>query len=177
MAEHLLHDPQVGAVVEQVRGARVAQHVRRQVIADAGPVAVLVDHEPCPLPAEAAAALVQEHRLGVVAALPPIGNELGPARRREPVVERRRRCRSVRHDALLRSLAEQPHERLVEVDVTHRQPDHLGDPGAGRVQQLEQRPVAAFQRAVADDRVEQARHLRLAERLGDARRDADAVES
>ena len=32
MAEQLLHDAQVGAVVEQVRGARVPQHVRRQLV-------------------------------------------------------------------------------------------------------------------------------------------------
>jgi hypothetical protein len=36
--EQLLHDAQIGAVLEQVRRARVPQHVRRQVrLVDARP--------------------------------------------------------------------------------------------------------------------------------------------
>ena len=48
VAEQLLHRPDVGAVVEQVGRARVAQHVRAQAVAEADPVAVLLHHQPRP---------------------------------------------------------------------------------------------------------------------------------
>jgi hypothetical protein len=39
MAEHLLHDPDVGTVVEEVRGAGVAQHVRVHPLTESGATA------------------------------------------------------------------------------------------------------------------------------------------
>ena len=96
--EHLLDDTQVGPVIEQVGRARVPEHVRRQVIGDARPFAVLLDHQPGTLPTQPAAALIEEHRLGVTAPLPTLGSQPSPSRWTEPVVERRCRRRAERYD-------------------------------------------------------------------------------
>ena len=60
VAEQLLHDPDVGAVVEHVGGARVAQHVREQPVAEAGAVTGGPHDQPCALAGEPAAARVEE---------------------------------------------------------------------------------------------------------------------
>ena len=113
VAEQLLDDAQVGAVIEQVGGARVAQHVWRQLHRSRPTRAPRCLHRrPCRLPAEAAAAVVEEQRPRRHRAAPS-----GPARarsrprRRQPGAEGRRRRAPVGHDALLRPLAVQPHER------------------------------------------------------------------
>ena len=62
MAEQLLHHPDVGAVVEHVGRARVAQHVREQPAAEAGPVARGPHDQPRALAGEPAAPRVEEHR-------------------------------------------------------------------------------------------------------------------
>ena len=48
MAEQLLHHPDVGAVVEHVGRARVAQHVRGQPVAEPGAVARGAHDQPAP---------------------------------------------------------------------------------------------------------------------------------
>ena len=54
MAQQLLDNPQVGAMVEQMRGARVAQHMWRQLGGEADLLAVLLDGGPRRLPREPA---------------------------------------------------------------------------------------------------------------------------
>ena len=56
MAEQLLDDAQIGPVIEQVRGAAVAQHVRRELVigVESGAAAVLLDHRPGRLAGEPA---------------------------------------------------------------------------------------------------------------------------
>ena len=46
VAEQFLNDPQVGAVLEQVCGETVPQHVRRDVAIDAGQAASFFDATP-----------------------------------------------------------------------------------------------------------------------------------
>ena len=46
VAEQFLNDPQVGAVLEQVRRETVPQHVRRDISLDAGKAAPFLDARP-----------------------------------------------------------------------------------------------------------------------------------
>ena len=46
MAEHHLHGAQVGAVLEQVRGKGVAQHMRREFKRNPGLPPIPGDHQP-----------------------------------------------------------------------------------------------------------------------------------
>ena len=70
-----------------------------------------------------------------------------------------------RHDALLRALAAHPHELLVEVDVAEVETDRLGAPEAGGVDELEDRPVAERERAVAGESLDEVLDLLLLRRL------------
>ena len=79
MAEQLLHDTQVGAVVEHVGGARVPEHVGAERPAETGPGPVAGDDGPPGLAGEPTAALVEEHRFRVTAAGPALRAPCGAA--------------------------------------------------------------------------------------------------
>ena len=117
VAEQLLHGPDVGAVVEHVGGARVAQHVRAEAVAEADPVAVGAHDCQAPWRA-AAAALVQEHGLGVAPPGPPVRGQRGPpgrGRARRPGPRGRSgRCGTMRS---LAPLPKHPQQAAVEVEV------------------------------------------------------------
>ena len=72
MAEQLLDDAQIGAVIEQVGGATVPQDVRRQLMVsvETGPCAVLLDDRPRRLAGQPTAPRVEEHGVGIVAPSP-----------------------------------------------------------------------------------------------------------
>ena len=146
------------------------------MLGDARAFAVFLHHQPGCLPAEPTTTGVQEHCLGIVASPPLRRHQPGAAAGREPLLQGLGRRRSERHDALLRTLAVEAHELGVEVERTDRQSDRLGDPSAGRVEQLEQCQIAAVDGFGDDHRIEQTRHLRLGQRFRDARRDAHPFE-
>ena len=73
-----------------------------------------------------------------------------------------------RDQPLLGPLAEHPEQAVVALEVGQGQADHLGDPGPGAVEQLEEGPVAQVGGPGAAHRVEQAEHLVLVEGLGQA---------
>ena len=109
--EHLLHHAQVGAVVEHVGGAAVAQHVRRQVLAAGRPARrpyFLIDR-PRRLAGQPAAATVEEHRLGVVAPAPLRGASASPGRRARTTRRAPRRPR--RPNGTMRSFEPLPNRR------------------------------------------------------------------
>ena len=85
-------------------------------------------------------------------------------------VQRGHRGPTDRHQPLLSSLAAQQHRAGVGVDVVDVEPDRLGDPRAGGIQQLEQRPVPQRQRtvrlAVAAGTLQQGQHLVDGQALG-----------
>ena len=124
-----------------------------------GPLRGVLQHLPGALPRQPPAAGVEEHRrrcpCRAAAQVGPAPHEVGVERAR-PRGDRPARsaaCRPCRAAARPR----------VGVDVVDVEPDRLGDPRAGRVEQLEQRPVAQRQRtvglAVAARTVEQGEHL------------------
>ena len=77
VTEELLHDPQVGTVVKQMRRARVPKHVRRQPVREPGSLACGA-RTPRAWRTPPPPASVQEDRLGVTATSPP------PAQRTPP---------------------------------------------------------------------------------------------
>ena len=88
-----------------------------------------------------------------------------PPEWREPVVQRRRAHLAHRDDALLRALAEQADQSLPVGQVGQVEADRLADPGAGAVQELEERAVAARRRVPGRDGPKQSFDLFLAQRL------------
>ena len=98
---------------------------------------------------------------------PVLGGHPGPARRAtSQALEGRPGRPAQRDEPLLGPLAEHPEEAVVPLEVGQGQADHLGDPGPGPVEQLEERPVAQVGRPGAADRIEQGQHLVLVEGLG-----------
>ena len=159
-------------MVEHVGGARVAQHVRRQPVAEAGPVAVLAHDRPRALAGQPPAPRVQEHRLGVAAAGPALGRELvrgrpATSQAAERVARRSRPIGTMRSLAPLPKARSRPPSRSMSAE---RQPDQLGDAQPGAVEHLEDGPVAAGdrrrrRRTASSRRVD----LGLGERLGQPR--------
>ena len=78
MAEQLLDHPDVGAVVEHVGGAGVAQDVGRQSVAQPDRLAVPAHDPPGALPGQAPAPGVEEDGLRVAPPAPPVRHELPP---------------------------------------------------------------------------------------------------
>ena len=142
VAQQFLDDPDVGPAVQQVRGERVPQRVRRYVGSGVQPGADGggVQHAPGTLPGQPAASRVQEHGR---ADRPALG------RRRESRpgahqvrLEGAHRVAAHRDHPLLAALAGQPHDRvLIQPEFVDVKPGRLRDPGPGPVEELQQRPV------------------------------------
>ena len=132
---------------------------------DAGPFGGVLQHLPGALPRQPPAAGVEEDRRGAAAAT----RQLGPPAH-QVGVQRGDRRSADRHQPLLAALAAQQHRPRLGVDVVDVEADGLGDPRAGRVQQLEQRAVAQRQRpvgrAVAAGALQQRQHLVDGQALG-----------
>ena len=93
------------------------------------------------------------------------GNALRP-RGAEILAQRDLQRRAHRHESLFRSLTGHEDQFLVEVEVAESDADHFGDPGAGAVEELEQRPVTQVTGRRVGNRVEQRGDLVLVQRLG-----------
>ena len=131
MAEQLLDRAQVGAALEQVRRERVAEAVR-------------VRHQAAQRRGVEPAAAGREEERVVGAA-----GELG-ARLAEVAGDPVGGLLAERDDPVLRALAVADVDvLLLEVDVAEIEPDRLRAAQAGRVDELEQRPVADRERLVA----------------------------
>ena len=153
MTQHLLHRPQVRPALEQVRRESVAQGVRRHPLRDPRPAGRLLDDAPRPDAGERRAAGVQEQD-------PPCPTPVEPRADLARV-----QCRLAerpaphRHDALLRSLAEDARQTLLVEHVLHLQRHELRHAAPGRVRELEQRAVADREGLVGVGRCEQALHF------------------
>ena len=73
VTEQELHHAQIGAVIDEMRGEGVAQHVRREALARNGARAIAPDQVPERLPRHAGAARGDEKRVGLAP-----GFEFGP---------------------------------------------------------------------------------------------------
>ncbi len=120
--EHLLHAPEVGAALEQVRGERVAEEVgmdaRRLESCLSGQAS---ENEKRACPRERAAAGVEEE-LGAVPAVK-VGASQG-----EVSADRLRGRPAERDEALLPAFSEHADDSLLDVDGAPVQPDRLRDP-------------------------------------------------
>ena len=115
VAEQLLHDPQVGALLEQVRGERVAQHVRRDGLLDAHRGRVVAHEAEDALARDAAAARVQQERRRLLA----LAEVRPPAR--EVAASGLGRETARRHDALTPALALDAHDAALEIEIAGAQ--------------------------------------------------------
>ena len=167
MAQQLLHDAHVGSAVEQMGGKRMPQHVGRHRGGDAGALGGILKHLPRTLPRQPPAPRVEEDRGGAPAPSRQVG-----ATAHQIGVQRRHGGPPDRDQALLATLAGQQHRPCRGVHIVEVEADRLGDAGAGRIQQLQQRPVAQRQRpvgvAVPARGLEQRQHLVERQALGQA---------
>jgi hypothetical protein len=135
MAEHLLHAPQVGAALEEVRRERVPEEVR----VDTRRVEPRLPREPTQdeegARAREGAALRVQEELAPVAAV-----EVRPAARK---VAAKRLCRlpPERDEALFVALPHAADDPVLDVDTAPLERDGLADAQPGAVEKLDERPV------------------------------------
>src|SRR5882724_7727190 len=133
MTQQHLHDAQVGTMVEQMRGKRVSQSMRRKVFGDSGLAGVALDDVPERLARHAIAtprgkqvvSLALEQNLAARAA----------GKLRQPA----HRFLTQGNQPLAVSLAEYANDALIDVDLPMAQVDELRNAQARSVQNLEHR--------------------------------------
>jgi len=150
VAEQLLDRSQVGTAFEQMRRKRVPQPVR---VGDESAQCRGVEPSSARREEERIVCAARELR----ACLADIPRDEAP------------RLLAERHHPVLAALSE-PHvdELLLEVDVAEIEPDRLGAAEPRRVHELDERPVAERERAVAVERVDDLFDLALLRRIGQA---------
>ena len=125
MPQELLYRPNVSPVVEHVGGAGVSQHMRAELPLQPHPGTVPPQHVPCPLATQPAPSSIEEDGLGVTSSSPLRRDDLRTTSGSEPGDERAQRVVANGDDALLGALAERSQQRVVEVEVAHREPHQL----------------------------------------------------
>ena len=157
VAEQLLHGPDVGAVVEHVGGAGVAQHMGAQAAFQTGPLAVLrtTPQAPCRdrrpprvFRNTASASPRRAHRAGATSGRPPGPSQSASASLGEA---------AERNDPLLCPLAERPEEGVARGrDRAKDSPTSSEMRSPGAVEHLEDGPVAPGDGVVADHGLQEA---------------------
>src|SRR5260221_52010 len=162
VAEHLLDAAQIGAVVEEMAGEGVAQHMRRDAPGiDAGEDGEVLEELAAAPPREMAlrTARWKEEARGLA-----LGEELAAPRRIGGKREARRLAE--RDETLLAALALDGQEAVL-AQPRQRQRDELGDAQAGGVEPLDETDPPPVLSAVHPARCgAAARHLRLRQNLG-----------
>ena len=145
----------------------MAQDMGREPLPQPDGQAVAVDDPPRPLAAEAPAAAVEKHGIGVAPPRPPGRDHGRSTGRAEPRLHGFAGVPPDRHQALLAPFAEGDDGMALEIDPPDVEPHRLGDPQPGPVEELEQGAVTTGGGVIAPDRLQQAAHLVLGERLGE----------
>src|SRR6266446_10587236 len=162
VAEHLLDAAQIGAVVEEMAGEGVAQHVRRDAPGiDAGEDGEVLEELAAAPPREMAlrTARWKEEARGLA-----LGEELAAPRRIGG--EREARRLAERDETLLAALALDGQETVL-AQPRQRQRDELGDAQPGGIEQLDEADQPRAFGAVHPARGgEESGHLRLRQDLG-----------
>ena len=137
VAEELLDDAEIGAVLQQVAGEGMAHHVRRDLRrGNPGPRRQVLEIAGKSLPGQVAAVAEGGEQPRAV------GNT-GVRPRREIGGDRFARLVGQRHDALVAALAAHGEHALVATHHRSLERDQFGDPEAGGVEHLDQRPAGA----------------------------------
>jgi hypothetical protein len=158
MPEHLLDGAEVGAAFEQVRGERMTQEVRMHPARlEAGAVCELAEDQEGAGAGERPAAGVQEE-LRPVAAI-----EVRSAEREVPAHGLGGGA-TERNEALFAALPEHAHDAVLDRDAILLEPDRLGDPEPGAIEELHESPVPQRARRRADGGVDETLGLGRRER-------------
>jgi hypothetical protein len=122
-----LHDPQVGATLQEVRRERMAERVRADPVGEPGAGRRALDRGPGLLAGQAAAAIAKEERAATRRRDVTEGQE-SDARAIDPARKPVEGDVPHRHESLLVALADDPHEGPVDRQVVAIEPDRLADP-------------------------------------------------
>jgi hypothetical protein len=136
MPEHLLHTTQVGAALQKMGGSRMPKTMWREIgrVLDRGDPGV---HEPANRSLIDSAASRSEKQGGTTAT----AHQRWPSVR-QPNVQRPLRRRAVRYRPLLPTLAEDPNDPSVPIEIVDVETAQLADPDAGCIEQLHDRRIA-----------------------------------
>ena len=172
VAEQLLHDTDVGTVVEHVGGARVTEYVRADAVRESDARARGAHNLPAALARDSTAARVQEDRVAVARRLRTRARAVAQRQPPAPEIFAQRRARgpSDGHHAFLVALAEHADQAVLEIEGIEIQSHELADADSGGIEELEDGPVALGERIAPRHRAEQCGDLDLVERLRDALR-------
>src|SRR5580698_3041952 len=156
--EHL-DDTQVCTVVEQMRGERMPQRVRREFLRDAGFARVALDDVPEGLARHPIATSRREQVVGL--ALEQDLTARAPCKIFQPA----HRFLTQRDEAFAVAFTEDADHALGSVDLAVTEIDELGYPQARRVEHLEHRTVTIAERIAHDRRAEQGFDFLLRQRI------------
>ena len=160
--EHLLYRAQVSASFEEVRGEGMAEEVRVHACRiETRFRGQAPEDEEGAGPGQRAALRVEEK----LRAVPAVEERPAPG---EVAAHSLDAFSSKRDDPLLVSLAEAPHDAVVQVDPAPVEPDRLADPEPGSVEELDERPVAEGPWSRPVRRLDQTLDLAGRERAGEA---------
>src|SRR5438445_13363316 len=128
MSKQQLHDTQIGAVIQQMRGERVAEHVRRKRLSsDARANGVTLDQSPKRLTRERRMTLCQEYVLVLRRA-----DECW-TRLRQVMVEPCDSLFAERNEPFLATFAHHAHDAFIHPDLRELEPHQFRHAQAGRI--------------------------------------------
>ena len=140
MAEDLLHRPQISATVEQMRRGGVTERVRPGRPPAGGSPEHLARERIHGANIQSPTASAQKERATRSRLLK--HRTTGP----KPAIDGSRRVGTERHNTFLVALADNPHHTPPQVDGAHVERAALRDADPRRIQQLDDRKVALFDR-------------------------------
>src|SRR2546423_10055327 len=123
-------------------GECMAQSVRSDAFAQAGPPSGCLDDPPRSDAGERTSARIQKQKAPSLAPVESRSNLAGIER------DLAERATPHRHDSLFGALAEDARDAVLKQNVLQLEGHELGDAHAGRVRKLDQRPIANRQRLV-----------------------------
>ncbi len=162
-----MHGAQVGAVVKQVSGKRMPQHVGRDVVPDAGTAGGAFDHLPDARAAHGPAPRADEERPGLRLPCPAHA---------QPILEAGDGALPEGNEPDLGAFAAYAHGRFIHGDVLQRQGRELGDAQPARVEEFEDCRVADALGGAAIGRVNEPLHLVAGQDVRQCFHDARRVE-
>ena len=134
VAQHFLHDTQVGTILDHMGSKRMPESMRRNGLANAGLNGALTDHIEHGNATQRLPETIKESKISKL-------------RRRnrphlEPRLKRIQRRLPDWHQTLLVPLPDDPHEETPEIDMRNQQPASLRNPKATTIKYLQDSPVA-----------------------------------
>jgi len=160
MAEHHLHRPEVCAVAEKMGGKRMADHMGRDIFGDAGSQSVFANNLPEAQAGHAGAASGNKEKVA------PLALQNQGAGGFQVVFDPFFRLVAKGNQSFFVALADDPDKTCIEITCRQWQPDQLGNPQSGGIEEKEHGVVPAGYGGLDGGRRQQAPDLLFRQCLG-----------